>query len=85
VPPASPGLARLVRVAAGPFGNGSGSRGEPLKKGEYPMEGVGLGITIIVILLVPILYQVVTHGLHEKKRHKEIMETLKKIEEKLSK
>ncbi len=28
VPPASPGLGILVRVAAGPFGKGSGSRAE---------------------------------------------------------
>ncbi|MHC4559087.1 MAG: hypothetical protein ACYTBP_13470 [Planctomycetota bacterium] len=49
------------------------------------MEGVGVGITIIGILLVPIFFQVVTHGLHEKKRHQEIMEALKKMEEMLSK
>ena len=49
------------------------------------MEGTGIGITVIIILLVPIFYQVITHALAEKKRHREIMEALRKIEETLSK
>ena len=41
------------------------------------------GITIIVILLVPIAFQVFLLAIKQNKRHKELLETLKKIEEKL--
>jgi len=47
------------------------------------MDGITIANSLIIILLVPIFYQVVTHTLHEKKRHPEIIETLKKIEDKL--
>jgi preprotein translocase subunit YajC len=40
---------------------------------------------IIIILLVPILYQVFMLQLRQDKRHKEIMEVLKRLEEKIEK
>ena len=44
---------------------------------------MNLGITIIVILLVPIFFQVVILSFKQDKRHKEIKEILKRIEDKL--
>ena len=42
-----------------------------------------LGMTIIIIILVPILFQVVLQAVRQEKRHKEILKILKGIEEKL--
>ena len=47
------------------------------------MSGAGVGITIIVIMLVPILFQVVMLSMKQDKRHREIKEILKRIEDKL--
>ena len=47
------------------------------------MTGTSIGITIIVILLVPTLFQVVISSIKQEKRHKEIIERLDKLEEKL--
>jgi len=41
------------------------------------------GITIVIIILVPIAFQVFMLAINQSKRHKEIMEKLNKIEEKL--
>ena len=38
------------------------------------------GNTIIIIILVPILFQVIMLQVKQDKRHKEIMEILKRIE-----
>ena len=45
----------------------------------------GAGITIIVIILVPIAFQVFMLSIKQDKRHKEIQEILKRIEDKLKK
>ncbi|MGC9363289.1 MAG: hypothetical protein ACP5FZ_01830 [Fidelibacterota bacterium] len=42
------------------------------------------GNTIIVILLVPIAFQVFLLAIKQEKRHKELIEILKRIEAKLS-
>ena len=42
------------------------------------------GITIIVIILVPIAFQVFLLAIRQDKRHKELVEILKRIEEKMS-
>jgi len=44
-----------------------------------------VGITIIVIILVPILFQVIMLSIKQDKRHKEVQEILKRIEDKLKK
>ncbi len=41
------------------------------------------GVTIIVVLLVPIAFQVFMLAIKQDKRHQEIQEILKRIEEKL--
>lgn len=41
------------------------------------------GITIIVIILVPIAFQVFMLAINQKKRHQEIIEKLNQIEAKL--
>ena len=41
------------------------------------------GITLIVILLVPIAFQVFLLAVKQDKRHKEVIEALRKIEEKM--
>lgn len=48
------------------------------------MTGPTIGIMIIVVILVPILFQVVTHGVESKKQFKEIKSQLKMIEDKLN-
>jgi len=45
------------------------------------MSGTTAGITIIVILLVPILFQVVYQGIRQERRHKEILERLNKLKQ----
>ncbi len=47
------------------------------------MSGIHIGITIIVIMLVPILFQVVMQGIRAEKRYRELKEHLEKIEKKL--
>ena len=42
------------------------------------------GITIIIILLVPIFFQVIMQEFRAKKRHADIMDRLRKIEEELN-
>ena len=42
-----------------------------------------VGITIIIIILIPILFQVIMLGIKQDRRHKEMQEILKTIEEKL--
>ncbi len=49
---------------------------------EFIMTGTG--IIIIVIILVPILFQIVLQGIESKKRFKEIKDRLKAIEDKLN-
>ena len=44
---------------------------------------MNIGIVIIVILLVPIFFQVIMLSIKQDKRHKEIQEVLKRIEDKL--
>jgi len=44
-----------------------------------------LGITIIVIILVPIAFQVFMLAIKQANRHKEIQEILKRIEGKMKK
>lgn len=44
-----------------------------------------IGITIIIIILIPILFQVIMLGIKQDRRHKEIHEILKAIEDKLKK
>jgi len=41
------------------------------------MSGTTFGISIIVILLVIILFQLVYQGIRQEKRHREILERLK--------
>ena len=41
------------------------------------MSGEGLGIAFIIILLVPILFQIVIHNYKEEKRHEELITLLK--------
>lgn len=43
-----------------------------------------VGITIVIILLVPLMFQVFILRHEQKKRHLEILERLKSVEEKLS-
>lgn len=43
------------------------------------------GITIIIIILVPIAFQVFMLQIRQDKRHKETLEILKRIEDKLQK
>ena len=45
----------------------------------------GSGITIIIIILVPIAFQVFMLAIKQDKRHKEMIEILRRIEEKMSK
>lgn len=40
-----------------------------------------IGFTIIIILLVPIIYQVVTLQMKQDRRHKELLEILQRMEE----
>ena len=47
------------------------------------MSGEGLGIAFIIILLVPILFQIVIHNYKEEKQHKEIIALLQEIKDKL--
>ena len=47
------------------------------------MTGSGIGIIVIVIILVPILFQVIIHNIEEKKRFIEIRDCLKAIKDKL--
>jgi preprotein translocase subunit YajC len=44
-----------------------------------------VGITIIIIILIPILFQIIILSIKQNRRHKEIQEILKRIEEKLKK
>lgn len=48
------------------------------------MSGEGLGIAVIIILLVPILFQIVMHNYKEEKRHEELIKLLKEIKDKLN-
>ena len=41
------------------------------------------GITLIIIILVPVLFQVVYSGLESRKQHREILERLRQLETKL--
>jgi preprotein translocase subunit YajC len=43
------------------------------------------GATIIVIILVPIAFQVFMLAIKQEKRHQEIIQMLKRLEEKLNK
>ena len=43
------------------------------------------GNTIIVILLVPILFQIFLLSIQQKKRHEEFIEMMNKIEDRLNK
>lgn len=43
------------------------------------------GVTIIIILLVPIAFQVFLLAVKQEKRHKEVLEILRRIEEKMGK
>lgn len=43
------------------------------------------GITIIVILLVPIAFQVFSLSIKQEKRHQELIENFKRLENKLNK
>jgi hypothetical protein len=42
------------------------------------------GIIVLIVLLVPVLFQVVMHEIKAKKRNTEVMDRLKKIEDKLN-
>lgn len=44
-----------------------------------------VGITILVILMVPVLFQVISLSLKQTGRHQEIQEILRRIEERLEK
>ena len=44
-----------------------------------------LGITLIVIILVPVFFQVVYSGAQSGRQHREIMERLRQLEAKLDK
>lgn len=46
---------------------------------------MSVGITIIVILLIPILFQVVMLSIKQDKRYREMKEILKRIEDKIGK
>lgn len=42
-----------------------------------------IGITVVIIIVVPILFQVVYHNIQSKKRHEEIKGRLEDIEKEL--
>jgi len=42
-----------------------------------------MGVQIIIVLLVPLMFQVFLNRYEQKKRHKEIQDRLTRIEEKL--
>lgn len=47
------------------------------------MNGTGIGIIVIVMILVPILFQVVMHNIQMKKYYSRIEERLEKLEKEL--
>lgn len=49
------------------------------------MAGTGVGIIVIVIILVPILFQVVMHNIQMKKYYNRIEERLVRLESELEK
>jgi len=49
-----------------------------------PKRGDSMGITIIVILLIPLLFQVFMSRQEQRRRHEEIMNRLADIENKLA-
>jgi preprotein translocase subunit YajC len=51
---------------------------------SIPAEEAAMGTTIIVILLVPLIFQVFLSRQEQKKRHKEIEERLSRLEKLLS-
>jgi hypothetical protein len=53
-----------------------------MKIGE--MEDIMTGVVVIIIILVPTLFQVVLLSVKQDRRHKEIEQRLMRIEEKLS-
>lgn len=42
-----------------------------------------IGITIIIVILVPILFQVILGGIRSRRQHREIMERLAELESRL--
>ena len=47
------------------------------------MSGISIGISFIIIILVPVLFQVVVQGIRSKKDFIELKARLKKLEEKI--
>jgi hypothetical protein len=58
--------------------------GAARSKGGRKIMGTSIGISVVIILLVPIFFQTVTQGLQTNQRHREIMEALRRIEDHLS-
>jgi hypothetical protein len=44
---------------------------------------MNIGITLIIALLIPILYQITTFNLYHKKRHLEILHRMNELEMKM--
>ena len=44
---------------------------------------LGIGITLLVILAVPTLFQVVVQGIERRKQHKELLERINRLEAKI--
>lgn len=45
------------------------------------MTGTAIGMTVILIILVPIFFQVIMLGIKQEKRHREIMEELSELKD----
>ena len=45
------------------------------------MPHINIGITVLIILLVPVLFQVVYQGIRQETRHKEILKRMEELED----